>query len=143
MPILNRYLDWIGVMAYDYHGQWDKKTGHVAPSYYHPEDDIEYFNLVSDKKARSARRLVMTVYFSRRTSPSTIGSKRAQTAEKSCSACRCTVNRLPCQTPKSTVWTRRLLVRERLDNLPGPPDSLLTTRCVDGFVFFTLNSSIG
>jgi len=34
-------------MAYDYHGQWDKKTGHVAPIYNHPEDDIEYFNLVS------------------------------------------------------------------------------------------------
>lgn len=47
VPILNQYLDWIGVMTYDYHGQWDKKTGHVAPIYNHPEDDIEYFNLVS------------------------------------------------------------------------------------------------
>jgi len=47
VPILNQYLDWIGVMAYDYHGQWDKKTGHVAPIYHHPEDDIKYFNLVS------------------------------------------------------------------------------------------------
>ncbi|XP_008184295.1 probable chitinase 10 isoform X2 [Acyrthosiphon pisum] len=45
VPILNQYLDWIGVMAYDYHGQWDKKTGHVAPIYNHPEDEIEYFNL--------------------------------------------------------------------------------------------------
>ncbi|XP_046689009.1 LOW QUALITY PROTEIN: probable chitinase 10 [Homalodisca vitripennis] len=26
-------------MAYDYHGQWDKRTGHVAPMYAHPEDD--------------------------------------------------------------------------------------------------------
>jgi len=47
VPILNQYLDWIGVMAYDYHGQWDKKTGHVAPIYHHPEDDISYFNLVN------------------------------------------------------------------------------------------------
>ena len=47
MPVLSEYLDWIGVMTYDYHGQWDKKTGHVAPLYYHPEDDIEYFNTVS------------------------------------------------------------------------------------------------
>ncbi|XP_065561191.1 LOW QUALITY PROTEIN: probable chitinase 10 [Artemia franciscana] len=44
VPVLSEYLDWIGVMTYDYHGQWDKKTGHVAPLYYHPEDDIEYFN---------------------------------------------------------------------------------------------------
>ncbi|KAA0201540.1 hypothetical protein HAZT_HAZT005433 [Hyalella azteca] len=45
VPALNRYLDWIAVMTYDYHGQWDKKTGHVAPMYYHPEDDIDYFNM--------------------------------------------------------------------------------------------------
>ncbi|XP_059054390.1 probable chitinase 10 [Achroia grisella] len=44
VPVLARYLDWIAVMTYDYHGQWDKKTGHVAPLYYHPEDDTTYFN---------------------------------------------------------------------------------------------------
>lgn len=47
VPVLARYLDWIAVMTYDYHGQWDKKTGHVAPLYYHPEDDNTYFNAVS------------------------------------------------------------------------------------------------
>ena len=45
VPVLNEYLDWIAVMTYDYHGQWEKKTGHVAPSYHHPEDDISYFNM--------------------------------------------------------------------------------------------------
>lgn len=40
-------LDWIAVMTYDYHGQWDKKTGHVAPMYEHPDDDFYYFNSVS------------------------------------------------------------------------------------------------
>lgn len=44
VPALAKYLDWIAVMAYDYHGQWDKKTGHVAPLYYHPDDEIDYFN---------------------------------------------------------------------------------------------------
>merc|ERR1712073_222797 len=34
----------IAVMTYDYHGHWDKKTGHVAPMYAHPEDDYDYFN---------------------------------------------------------------------------------------------------
>lgn len=37
VPELSRYFDWIAVMAYDYHGQWDKHTGHVAPMYDHPE----------------------------------------------------------------------------------------------------------
>lgn len=45
VPALAKYLDWIAVMAYDYHGQWDKKTGHVAPMYYHPDDDYSYFNV--------------------------------------------------------------------------------------------------
>lgn len=31
-------------MTYDYHGQWDKRTGHVAPMYYHPDDEYYYFN---------------------------------------------------------------------------------------------------
>ncbi|XP_029168632.1 probable chitinase 10 [Nylanderia fulva] len=44
VPALAKYLDWIAVMAYDYHGQWDKKTGHVAPMYHHPDDDYDYFN---------------------------------------------------------------------------------------------------
>lgn len=46
VPILARHLDWIAVMTYDYHGQWDKKTGHVAPLFYHPDDDNTYFNAV-------------------------------------------------------------------------------------------------
>lgn len=40
-----QHFDWIAVMAYDYHGQWDKKTGHVAPMYLHPTDDTPYFNV--------------------------------------------------------------------------------------------------
>ena len=44
VPSIARDLDWIAVMTYDYHGHWDKKTGHVAPFYAHPEDDFAYFN---------------------------------------------------------------------------------------------------
>ena len=47
IPSIARDLDWINVMTYDYHGQWDKKTGHVAPFYGHPDDDFYYFNAVS------------------------------------------------------------------------------------------------
>lgn len=34
-------------MTYDYHGQWDKKTGHIAPMYAREEDDDSTFNAVS------------------------------------------------------------------------------------------------
>ncbi|XP_011303299.1 probable chitinase 3 [Fopius arisanus] len=44
VPTLAKYLDWIAVMTYDYHGQWDKKTGHVAPLYHHEADDAYFFN---------------------------------------------------------------------------------------------------
>ena len=46
---LARDLDWIAVMTYDYHGHWDKKTGHVSPFYEHPEDDLNYFNTVKQE----------------------------------------------------------------------------------------------
>jgi len=45
VPSLSRDLDWIGVMSYDYHGHWDKKTGHVAPLYHHPKAENEFFNV--------------------------------------------------------------------------------------------------
>lgn len=47
IPALSRYLDYISVMTYDYHGQWDKQTGHVAPMYQHKDDENIYFNVVS------------------------------------------------------------------------------------------------
>lgn len=47
VPVLNDYFDWIAVMTYDFHGHWDKQTGHVAPLYYYPGDTYDYFNAVS------------------------------------------------------------------------------------------------
>lgn len=49
VPTISEYFDWIAVMTYDFHGQWDKKTGHVAPLYYHEDDDLDYFNAVNIK----------------------------------------------------------------------------------------------
>lgn len=44
IPTVSKYFDWIAVMCYDYHGQWDKKTGHVAPLFEHPEAWETTFN---------------------------------------------------------------------------------------------------
>nr|QCI31492.1 chitinase [Grandidierella japonica] len=41
---VSRYLDWVAVMTYDYHGQWDKKTGHVAPMYHYKDSEVMEFN---------------------------------------------------------------------------------------------------
>ena len=48
IPALSRYLDYISIMTYDYHGQWDKVTGHLAPLKEHPEDTDKTFNLVTN-----------------------------------------------------------------------------------------------
>ena len=45
--MLNKYLDIINVMTYDYYGHWDKRTGHVAPLYHHPDASIPEFAAVS------------------------------------------------------------------------------------------------
>jgi chitinase len=55
VPTLSRYLDWIAVMCYDYHGQWDKITGHVAPMYAHPDDVDATFNTVRPMRERVPR----------------------------------------------------------------------------------------
>lgn len=45
VPALSKYLDWIGIMSYDYHGHWDQQTGHVAPLYPSAGDELNpYFN---------------------------------------------------------------------------------------------------
>ena len=35
VPTLNKYLDYIYVMAYDYYGGWDPKTGHNSPLHHY------------------------------------------------------------------------------------------------------------
>ncbi|KAL7648230.1 UNVERIFIED_CONTAM: hypothetical protein RMT77_000133 [Armadillidium vulgare] len=44
VPAISTYLDFINVMTYDFHGSWDKQTGHVSPLYAHPDDVEPKFN---------------------------------------------------------------------------------------------------
>ncbi|KFQ34127.1 Acidic mammalian chitinase, partial [Merops nubicus] len=45
--VLCRYLDYIHVMTYDFHGSWDRTTGENSPLYKGPADtgDLVYFNV--------------------------------------------------------------------------------------------------
>jgi len=36
-----KYLDYVHIMCYDYHGKWDKKTGHNAPLRPRPDESIQ------------------------------------------------------------------------------------------------------
>ena len=45
VPAMSQYMDYVSIMTYDYHGQWDKKTGHVAPMYDHFANSDETFNV--------------------------------------------------------------------------------------------------
>ena len=41
VPTVSKYLDFINVMAYDFHGKWERETGHNAPLYA-PSSDSEW-----------------------------------------------------------------------------------------------------
>jgi len=45
VPTIAKYVDWIGVMDYDFHGSWDKVTGHIAPLYFNPGDSEDFLNV--------------------------------------------------------------------------------------------------
>lgn len=39
VPAMYKYLDYVHVMCYDYHGKWEHKTGHNAPLYSRPGEE--------------------------------------------------------------------------------------------------------
>jgi len=41
VPNMYKYLDYVHIMCYDYHGKWDKRTGHNAPLFPRPDESIK------------------------------------------------------------------------------------------------------
>ncbi|XP_054286918.1 probable chitinase 10 isoform X2 [Macrosteles quadrilineatus] len=45
VPVMSENLDWVTVRTLDYHGPWEKKTGHSSPLYAKPDDDGYKFSV--------------------------------------------------------------------------------------------------
>ncbi|XP_015914102.1 chitinase-3-like protein 1 [Parasteatoda tepidariorum] len=70
IPALGKYLDFINLMAYDFHGGWDKLTGHNAPLYLLPNDSEDNKKLNVDfavkywlEKGAPAEKLILGLPF--------------------------------------------------------------------------------
>lgn len=48
LPNLGKNLDFMSVMTYDYHGAWEKQTGHVSPLFHRQGDRYSQYNSVSN-----------------------------------------------------------------------------------------------
>lgn len=63
VPVLSKYLDWIGVMTYDFHGSWSKKTGQLAPLYNYPGNEqnnyVDFAIKYWIKKGANSRKIIM------------------------------------------------------------------------------------
>jgi chitinase len=44
---LGKYLDFINVMSYDFHGSYEPQTGHHSQLYRHAQDSKDYLNTVN------------------------------------------------------------------------------------------------
>lgn len=57
---LAQHLDWIGMMAYDFHGHWNGKTGHNAPFHSSPDNrDLEFITNYFMERGAPSTKLVL------------------------------------------------------------------------------------
>jgi len=46
LAAIGRYVEFMSVMSYDYHGAWERVLGHVSPLYYRSGDQFPQYNTV-------------------------------------------------------------------------------------------------
>lgn len=46
LAAIGRYVEFMSVMTYDYHGAWENILGHVSPLYYRNGDHFPQYNTV-------------------------------------------------------------------------------------------------
>ncbi|XP_040579721.1 probable chitinase 2 [Lepeophtheirus salmonis] len=70
IPYMYKYLDYVHVMCYDYHGKWDRKAGHNAPLYGRPDEtpqdrvlNVDYTINYLIKKGGDRKKTVLGVPF--------------------------------------------------------------------------------
>ena len=70
IPMMYKYLDYVHVMCYDYHGKWDRKTGHNAPLHADPKEsgqnlflNVDYTIKYLEKKGADPAKTVLGVPF--------------------------------------------------------------------------------
>lgn len=47
LPVLSKAADFLSTMTYDYHGGWEKATGHHTPLVPSQKDTLAYYSIVS------------------------------------------------------------------------------------------------
>lgn len=65
---LSNAADFLTVMTYDYHGAWEKKTGHVSPLYGKPDDKYPQYNTdftiqLLKREGANPKKIIMGVPF--------------------------------------------------------------------------------
>ena len=94
-------------MCYDYHGKWDKKTGHNAPLGPRPDEAGADLTLNLEYTVRYLLQVGVTCHVSRVTCNLTCCCSSAPCPRRQCWGCRCTAEPSSSRTATTTRWGRR------------------------------------
>ena len=92
-------------MCYDYHGKWDKRTGHNAPLGPRPDEAGADLTLNLEYTVQYLLQVGVTGHVSRVTPRVCCSS--APCPRRRCWGCRCTAEPSSSRTPTTTRWGRR------------------------------------